>query len=136
MTVGSTQYKGMAVPLRGECDITQITAATDFITLTGAASISGDFLVCRGSTGTEYAYITSAGKAHFAGGLSLGTNLLRFSAVITTALATTALGVGDMYLVMKSSTPQLAVQIAAASTANVLKYFTSNTATFGRASTT
>jgi hypothetical protein len=53
MAEGTKTYEGLAVPLFGESEIKQQTAATDIITLTGAASMSGDFLVCQSSTGTE-----------------------------------------------------------------------------------
>lgn len=53
MAEGTGTYEGLAVPLFGESEITQQTAATDIITLTGAASMAGDFLVCQNSSGTE-----------------------------------------------------------------------------------
>jgi len=53
MTVGNHTWSAGAVPLRGESEIEQLTAATDILTITGAASQSGDFLVCRNSSGTE-----------------------------------------------------------------------------------
>jgi hypothetical protein len=49
------------VPLEGESTIKQLTAATDILTITGAASQSGDFLVFESSDGTERFSITSAG---------------------------------------------------------------------------
>ena len=49
------------VPLQGECEIEQVTAATDILTITGASSQSGDFIVFQTSAGTEKAYLTSAG---------------------------------------------------------------------------
>jgi len=49
------------VPLSGECEIKQVTLATDILTITGIASQTGDFLVCQTSAGVEKAYITSAG---------------------------------------------------------------------------
>jgi hypothetical protein len=53
MAEGSETYMGLAVPLFGESEIVAQTAATDILTLTGAASHSGDFLVCQNSSGTE-----------------------------------------------------------------------------------
>ena len=61
MAEGTGSYLGMAVPLRGESEITQVTAATDILTLTGATSQTGDFLVCQNSTGTENLVISSSG---------------------------------------------------------------------------
>ena len=61
MTVGTRTYEGRAVPLKGESNIVQETLGTDIITITGAASQTGDFLVCRNSSGTEKAVITKDG---------------------------------------------------------------------------
>jgi len=92
MAAGTSTYKGLAMPLSGEATMTQLTAATDILTLKGAGSQSGDFLVGTGSTGTEYFYITSAGKAVFVGGVGTKDN--------GTAAPTTATMVvnGDMML--------------------------------------
>lgn len=134
MTVGDRTYKGLAVPLFGESELKQDTAATDFVTLTGDSSITGDFLVCRAGE-TEKFWINSAGKAYSEGGVTIAASkYLKFSAPITTAVPTTALTKGDVFLCMQSTTPQLGVCVSAAG--NTLRYFTSSTATFGRASTT
>ncbi len=61
MTEGTGTFMGLAVPLFGESEIQQQTAATDLLTLTGAASMSGDFLVLQNSTGTELVVISSSG---------------------------------------------------------------------------
>ncbi len=61
MTTGTSAWKGLGMGLNGEYEMTQQVAATDFLTLTGAASISGDFLVLRGSTGTELLWIDNVG---------------------------------------------------------------------------
>jgi len=47
--------------LDAESTITQQTAATDILTITGASSQSGDFLVGESSDGTERFSLTSAG---------------------------------------------------------------------------
>lgn len=52
---------GLGVPILGESEITQQTAATDILTLTGAASMTGDFLVMQNSTGTELFVVSSSG---------------------------------------------------------------------------
>lgn len=54
-------YEGLAPCLFGENTFVQQTAATDFITLTGAASQSGDFLVCEDSSGNELVWINKDG---------------------------------------------------------------------------
>ena len=61
MTVGTSTYMGLAMPLLGESQLTQQTAATDFLTLTSAASMSGDFLVLRNSASTEITHLTFDG---------------------------------------------------------------------------
>jgi len=142
MAVGTSTYRGLAVPLNGEVELRQDTAAIDFITLTGDASISGDYLVCR--TGSTEVFVINSAGAIAAGSITTGVGVaglrldtlksLKFSAPYTTALPTTGLAKGEMFLVIQSGTPQLAVQIAGASTVNVLRYFTANTATFGRSS--
>jgi hypothetical protein len=70
MAAGSDTYKGLAVPLTGDSLITQRTAATDVLTIQGASAQSGDFLVCRDSSSTEYFYVTSAGLGVFVGGVA------------------------------------------------------------------
>ena len=132
MTVGNCTYKGLAVPLRGEVELKQDTAATDFVTLTGDSSISGDFLVCRAST-TEKAWINSSGKAFVAGADSAANVVLpasvrlKFSAPATTA--PTDMVLGEIRLVMGSTEPQLACCYG--TTAASIYYFTATTAGFG-----
>lgn len=53
MAEGSETWEGGAVPLFGESQIEGQTAANDILTLTGAASHTGDFLVMQNSTGAE-----------------------------------------------------------------------------------
>ena len=62
MPEGTSTFKGLAVPLQGEHEIEQLTAATDIQTLTGAGSMTGDFLVLQNSSGTELLYIDCNGK--------------------------------------------------------------------------
>lgn len=52
MTEGTDAYKGLAVPLFGDCEIKARTTGTDILTLTGMTGQTGDFLVCRTGTGT------------------------------------------------------------------------------------
>ena len=61
MTVGDKTFKGLGVPLQGEFEVKQLTAATDFMTMTAAESISGDFLVMRDSDLTEVLKVFSHG---------------------------------------------------------------------------
>ena len=52
---------GLAPALLGESEIIQQTAATDILSITGAASQSGDFIVAQNSTGTELFVVSSSG---------------------------------------------------------------------------
>ena len=61
MSEGVMTYEGMAPPLFGEYEQKQQTAATDIVTLTGASSQSGDFLVLQDSSGTEKVWINADG---------------------------------------------------------------------------
>lgn len=62
MPEGTSTFKGLAVPLQGESEISQLTAATDILTLTGASGMSGDYLICQDSSGTEVVQIRSTGR--------------------------------------------------------------------------
>lgn len=52
MAVGTTTYKGLAVPLNGESEIKQVTAATDVLTLTRITAGTGAMLTIRDADGT------------------------------------------------------------------------------------
>lgn len=67
MTVGTCTYMGLALPVKGEAELAQTTAATDILTITGAGSQSGDFLVCRISDGTEKFAVDVSGNVVAAG---------------------------------------------------------------------
>ena len=60
-----TGQAGGSVPLYAESELVQSTAATDFLTLTGAASQTGDFLVLRNSDKVEKVWVTSLGSVQF-----------------------------------------------------------------------
>src|SRR3989304_4518426 len=102
MAVGTSTYKGLAVPLNGEVELSQDTAATDLITLTGDASISGDYLVCR--TGSTEVFVINSAGAIATGSITTGVgvaglrldtlNTLKLSAPSTPALPPTGLGHG------------------------------------------
>lgn len=53
MTEGTNTFNGLGVPLYGEYEQKQQTAANDMVSLTGASSQTGDFLVCQSSAGSE-----------------------------------------------------------------------------------
>ena len=66
MTAGTDSYKGLAVPLFGDFEIKQRTAATDIVTLTGATSQTGDFIVAQIAAGTEVFVVEDSGKVRVA----------------------------------------------------------------------
>ena len=80
MAEGNKTYEGLAVPLFGESEIKQATAATDLLTLTGASGMSGDFLVCQSSAGSEVFVVTSAGAQTVASLTVTGIGTLDFTA--------------------------------------------------------
>ena len=55
-------YDGLAISNSGENTITQATAGTDILTLTGAASQTGDFFVTENSSGTEKFVVEDGGN--------------------------------------------------------------------------
>lgn len=135
MATGTSTYKGLAVPLHGEVELKQDTLATDFVTLTGDSSISGDFLVCKAGS-TERFVIEDGGRTVAAGGADLGDMLvlatgktLKFSTPLTTA-PTTGLVAGEMFLCLASGTPQLGVAVNPSGSATDIWYFTANTTAF------
>jgi hypothetical protein len=67
MAEGTGTYNGLGVPILGESEITQQTAATDIVTLTGATSQTGDFLVCQIAAGTEVLVVDVSGNVDSAG---------------------------------------------------------------------
>jgi hypothetical protein len=74
MTVGTCSYNGQGVPLNGESEVKQVTLGTDVITITGVASQTGDFLVCRNSAGTEKMSVDVNGNLTLAGNLAFKDN--------------------------------------------------------------
>jgi len=66
---------GLGIGRYGEYDLNQNTATTDIFTITGATSQSGDFIVCRNSTGAELFVVTSAGAVTAAGALTLSSSV-------------------------------------------------------------
>ncbi len=111
MTVGDKTFLGLAVPLNGEAEIIQSTAATDMLTLTGKGGQSGDFFVARSSAGTEKFVVDYNGKVTVAGGLAIATGKFLNLPVATTAI-TTGLVKGDFFVLHVSTAPLLSVCIS------------------------
>ncbi len=74
MTVGTTTWEGEGVPRKGESEIVQQSASVDIITITGASSQTGDFLVCRNNSGTEKLYVDASGNVVASGFVAVKDN--------------------------------------------------------------
>jgi len=114
MAEGSDSWKGLGVPLFGDFESVQRTAATDHVTLTGASGQTGDFLVCQNSSGTEQLVVTAGGSLVSAGSyLQLATPAhIKFGTIWTTA--PTPLAAGNLWLVQDSTVMQIAIANASA----------------------
>lgn len=126
MAEGNSSYKGLAVPLAGESEIKQITAATDIVTLTAITAATGDFLVCQTAGGGEVAVIDANGY--------LTAQRLVWPTTPTTGI-TTGLTKGQMVCIWQSSTgPSLGVCVSTAT--QLVQYIASfNIGTLGLPST-
>lgn len=92
MAEGTSAYMGLAVGLSGEHEITQTTAANDILTLTGAGSQAGDFLVCQTSAGVENLVVSSSGLITSVVGMSMTS--AAFSGVATATVSSSAAQAG------------------------------------------
>jgi len=119
MTVGNRTYEGMAVPLKGESKIEQETAANDILTIDGAASQAGDFIVCRDSDGAEKFVVDKDGGIT---GSTIG------GGSATAIAATGAIPVTTLYSSLDSSGGALAMTLADGSAAGQMKIIKCDTA--------
>ncbi len=114
MATGTNTYEGLAVPLFGESQITQQTAATDILTLTGADTMTGDFLVCENSAGTELFVVNSTGSIVL-GKTSQSTFSRLRLAILESAPSSAGLTKGDIWLAKSTDAAyRLAVCISTA----------------------
>lgn len=142
MTVGTDSWKGLGVPLFGDFEIVQRTAATDMVTLTGATGQGGDFFVCRIAAGTEKfvvdvsGNITVAGTSALVGAVTASSTILSGGAISVpagsgfgfTTLGTTAptpTAAGQLFLLQAST----AIQLGASNASNDMTYFALATTT-------
>ena len=128
MAEGTSNYKGLAVPLIGESEIKQVTAATDILTLTAVTGASGDFLVCQTAGGGELAVIDASGYV-------TAQRLVIGNVNSPTTAPTTGLTKGQMLLVWKSTThPVLGMCVSTAT--QLVQYIAGfNAGTLGMAAT-
>lgn len=140
MAEGNKTYMGLAVPLRGESEIMQETAATDVLTITATTGASGDFLVCQTAGGGEVFVVDAAGAVSAVGITNTGDITMASGDLAVRAISfgtagapttapTTGFTKGDMFLVWKSATcPVLAMCVSAVSKAVVyIAAFDANT---------
>jgi hypothetical protein len=90
MAEGSNVGPQGCLPLHGNSEIIGQSTTLDVLTLTQAASGTGDYLVCQNSAGTELFSLSSAGAPSFAswpvimgGGVAFASNATSASATAT-----------------------------------------------------
>ena len=112
MAEGSNAFDGLAVPLNGNFEITGQSATLDIMTLTHAASGTGDYIVCQSQNGTELFVVEDGGKVTVGGeGLTVtsgGLTVTAGGATISAGDLVTSAGdvvVGDGYYLRFSSMP-------------------------------
>jgi hypothetical protein len=87
----------LAVPLAGEHEIKQLTAANDISTLTAITGATGDFIVCQTAGGGELVTVDASGYVTVQ-------RLLIGAANGVTTVPTTGLTKGEIIVVWKSAT--------------------------------
>ena len=122
MTTGDKTYNGLGVPLFGEFNIEQQTLGTDIMTITGADSQTGDFIVCRDVDASEKWYVDVNGV--MVGGIAMPASKYVGFADIPATAPTTGITRGDIFT-METSTY---VQLAIGQTANALRYVNTTSA--------
>jgi len=141
MAEGSSTYKGLAVPLSGNFEIKSTSTTLDMMTITNAASGTGDFIVCQTQNGTEVfsvedagkmvvggegVTITSGGLTVTAGGATITAGdvtvtagdvqvgdgyYLRFSSNSVTTAPTTGLTIGDLFVYQAANTYRIGLAV-------------------------
>ena len=107
MTEGNKTFLGLAVPLLGESVIEQQTAATDILSITGATSQTGDFVVLQDVSGNELFVVGAKGEVSLAINSTAATSAITFAmgagAVVTNFLAVTSTNSPTYFLNVASS---------------------------------
>lgn len=120
MTTGSGSYKGLAVPINGECEVFQRQAAVDCLTLTGANAHTADFLVAQIAAGTEKFVIDISGNLTIPGTLTAAgggvftgkpvhTAVPILAATVPTTVPTTGMTTGEFFFYEKANVVWLAM---------------------------
>src|SRR3972149_2832177 len=108
MAAGNKTYRGLAVPLNGESEIKQVTAATEIFSISSAGALA-----------VTSANLTIAGTQRG----------LVFSGVPTTK-ATTGYTKGQLFIMWHGSIPRIAICTSTAG--DILKYRAVKSKTLGR----
>lgn len=121
MAEGSDSFKGLGVPLFGDFEIKQRTAATDIMTITGASGQAGDFIVCQNSSGTELFVVDVSGNVTLSSGTLdvSGGNLIIQLEQFTTA-PSTGLTTGQLFSYTAGNAQYLGLATAAGTLVEVL----------------
>lgn len=133
MAEGTKTFMGMSVPLFGESVIEQQTAATDVLTITGAGSMSGDFIVCQNSTGTEKFVVSSSGLITAAGLALAGATTLTNAELDWTISSTTSTNYGISFTLGASAVCDALIKYTAGitgATTSVFQVSSSNGPTY------
>jgi len=97
MAEGKDTFKGLGVPLNGNFEITGQVAALDIMTITGAASQTGEYIICQTQNGTEELSLKKGGRIGFGS--------------IPTTNPTTGLVIGDLWVQLTSTYEQIAIAL-------------------------
>ena len=101
MAEGKDTYNGLAVPLFGDFEIRQRTAATDIVTLAGASSQTGDFIVAQVDGGTEVFVVEDSGKI-------VSADWPVLAGTVATTIPATGLTTGQVFFYEAANVMQLA----------------------------
>ena len=99
MAAGTSTYDGLAVPLNGESEIEQVTAANDVLTLTRVTAGTGDMIVLQDADGTAKLKLGADG--------AFGSGRIGFRAVTTAP--TTGLTKGEFFVAFNGTVAHLGV---------------------------
>jgi hypothetical protein len=106
MAEGTDAFKGLGVPLNGNFEIKGISTTEDLMSLTAASGATGDYIVCQGSTGTEYFSVEDSGRV-------VAADWPVFNGTIATTAPTTGLTSGQIFFYDAANVRQFAVADAA-----------------------
>ena len=133
MAEGVKTYMGLAVPLYGESEIQQQTVATDVLTITGGASMTGDFIVMQNSTGAELFVVSSSGLVTAKGLALTGVSTFTGTALDFTISSTTSTNYGLSFTLGASAVADALIKYTAGitgATTSVFQVSSSNGPTY------